>query len=204
MATLLSIIIGYLLGSIPFGFLAGCVAGVDVRGHGSGNIGATNVLRTLGKSYGYPVFVADALKGFVAVRLALWMGCGAPASAYKLGILAAVCAVLGHAFPIWLRFRGGKGVAASAGACLGLVPVETLIAGAVWVGTFLLFRFVSLASVSAAAALPLSVWLIAPGQTRSRGLLLSLTAALAALVIVRHGSNLRRLLHGTEPRFERK
>ena len=134
----------YLLGSIPFGFLAGRLAGVDVRQQGSGNIGATNVLRVLGRKYGYPVFVADTLKGFGAVRFGLWLGHDW-ASAYKLGVLAAICAVLGHSFPVWLGFRGGKGVATSAGAYFGLLPMETLIAIGIWIITFLLFGFVSLA-----------------------------------------------------------
>jgi acyl phosphate:glycerol-3-phosphate acyltransferase len=200
---LLVITSSYLLGSIPFGYLAGRIAGVDVRRHGSGNIGATNVLRVLGWKYGYPVFLADTLKGFFAVRLALWLGTSSPVTASKLGVLAAICAVLGHSFPIWLGFRGGKGVATSAGAYFGLLPAETLIAVAVWVITFLLFRFVSVASVAAAVAVPLSVWLLA-ARVPDRGLLLAFSVALAALVIVRHRSNIGRLFRGTEPRFERK
>jgi glycerol-3-phosphate acyltransferase PlsY len=194
----------YLLGSIPFGYLAGRIAGVDIRQHGSGNIGATNVLRVLGWKYGYPVFLADALKGFFAVRLALWLGADSSGTACKLGILAAICAVLGHSFPVWLGFGGGKGVATSAGAYFGLLPAETLIAVGVWVITFLLFRFVSVASVAAAVALPLSVWLLAPARVSDRELLLVFSIALAALVILRHRSNIRRLLQGTEPRFDRK
>src|SRR5438045_4658721 len=118
---------GYLLGAIPFGYLAGCLAGVDIRQFGSGNIGATNVLRTLGRKFGYPVFLADTLKGYLAVRTAFWLFAGNSAAAYLPGIVAAVCVVLGHSFPVWLRFRGGKGVAASAGACFGLLPTETLL-----------------------------------------------------------------------------
>ncbi len=198
------LIIAYLLGSIPFGYLAGLLGGVDVRQHGSGNIGATNVLRLLGKGYGYPVFLADALKGFFAVRVAFWIGNGQSGEMDKLGIIAAVFAVVGHSFPVWLRFRGGKGVATSAGACFGLTPVEAIIAAAAWIVTFFLFRFVSLASITAAAVLPASILLIPSVNGRARGLILFFTAALAALVIVRHRSNLRRLLQGTEPRFERK
>ena len=111
-------LIAYLLGSIPFGFIAGRVAGTDVRQHGSGNIGATNTLRVLGKKYGYAVFVADVLKGFLAVRIALWLAQFDPSTSYLIGILAALFVVVGHSFPIWLGFRGGKGVAAAAGACL--------------------------------------------------------------------------------------
>jgi len=195
---------GYLLGAIPFGYLAGCLAGVDIRQFGSGNIGATNVLRTLGRKFGYPVFLADTLKGYLAVRTAFWLFAGNSAAAYLPGIVAAVCVVLGHSFPVWLRFRGGKGVAASAGACFGLLPTETLLVAAIWIGAFLLFRFVSLASVAAASALPVSVWILSSGQWRSRGPLLAFTVLLAAIVIMRHRSNLARLLRGTEPRFDRK
>ncbi len=194
----------YLLGSIPFGYIAGRIAGVDIRRHGSGNIGATNVLRELGRKYGSPVFFADTLKGFLAVRLALWAGDGQPAGSCHLGVAAAICAVLGHAFPVWLGFRGGKGVATSMGACLGLLPLVTLVAVAVWLITFAFFRFVSLASIVAAASLPVSVCLITASNGRSRGLLLGFTLAIAALVTMRHRSNIRRLLRGTEPRLERK
>src|SRR5256714_10923348 len=129
------------------------MAGIDVRQHGSGNIGATNTLRVLGKKYGYTVFVADVLKGFLAVRFALWLAHFDPSTSYLVGIVAALFVVLGHSFPVWLRFRGGKGVAAAAGACLGLLPVATFIAVAVWIAIFFLFRFVSLASIVAAVLL---------------------------------------------------
>jgi acyl phosphate:glycerol-3-phosphate acyltransferase len=201
---LLIISVCYLLGSIPFGYLAGKIAGMDVRQHGSGNIGATNVLRTLGWKYGYLVFLADVVKGFVAVRFALFLGnfwTGAP---YRLGVLAAICAVAGHSFPVWLGFRGGKGVATSAGAYLGLVPGASLVAVVVWVIFFLTFRFVSVASVAAAIALPIAVCFFVPAYADGRVLLLCFSAALAVLVTVRHRANLGRLLQGTEPRFERK
>jgi glycerol-3-phosphate acyltransferase PlsY len=203
MSYIVVIIVAYLLGSIPFGYLAGRVAGVDVRQHGSGNIGATNVLRVLGRKYGYPVFVADALKGFSAVRLSLWLGHNWTHSAYKLGVLAAICAVVGHSFPVWLGFRGGKGVATSAGAYFGLFPTETLIAVVVWIITLLLFRFVSVASLVAVATVPLSLWLLVPASA-DRGLLLAFTVATTVLVIVRHRSNIQRLFRGTEPRLKRK
>lgn len=198
-------VVSYLLGSIPFGVIAGLIAGVDVRLHGSGNIGATNTLRVLGKKYGYAVFFADALKGFLAVRFALWLGhFNQAASYYLIGILAAMFVVVGHSFPIWLRFRGGKGVAAAAGACLGLLPVATLIAAAVWIAAFFAFRFVSLASIIAAVALPLSVWLLSLAASSVDPVLLGFTCLIAALIIVRHRSNIVRLLQGREPRFDRK
>ena len=194
-------LIAYLLGSIPFGFIAGRIAGTDVRQHGSGNIGATNALRVLGKKYGYAVFVADVLKGFLAVRIALWLAQFDPSASYLIGILAALFVVIGHSFPIWLGFRGGKGVAAAAGACLGLLPVATFIAVTVWIAIFFLFRFVSLASIVAAVALPLSAWLL--GNARDP-IVLGFSLLIATLIIFRHRSNIVRLLQGREPRFDRK
>lgn len=194
-------LVAYVLGSIPFGYIAGLIAGVDIRRRGSGNIGATNTLRVLGKKYGYAVFVADVLKGFLAVRFALWLAHFDPAANYLIGIVAAFVVVLGHSFPVWLRFRGGKGVAAAAGACLGLLPVATFIAVAVWIGMFLLFRYVSLASIIAAVALALSAWLL--GNTTDP-VLLGFTWLIVGVIILRHRSNIVRLFQGREPRFERK
>jgi acyl phosphate:glycerol-3-phosphate acyltransferase len=194
-------LLAYLLGSIPFGFIAGLIAGVDVREHGSGNIGATNTLRVLGRKYGYAVFVADVLKGFLAVRIALWLAQFDPSTSYFIGILAAFFVVVGHSFPVWLRFRGGKGVAAAAGACLGLLPVATFIAVIVWIAIFFAFRFVSLASIVAAIALPISAWLL--GNVADP-ILLGFSGLIAALIIFRHRSNIVRLLQGSEPRFDRK
>ncbi len=118
-ALLLITVLSYLIGSIPFGYLAGRLAGIDIRKYGSGNIGATNVLRVLGKKWGYGVFFADAFKGFFAVRLALFIASRVPETAGYTefyAILAAAICVAGHSFPVWLRFKGGKGVATSAGA----------------------------------------------------------------------------------------
>ena len=198
---------GYLLGSIPFGYFAGRLAGVDIRNCGSGNVGATNVLRTLGKCYGYPVFAADFLKGFAAVKLSALVATRIhpeSISSEMFGIAAAISSVLGHSFPIWLQFKGGKGVATSAGALFGLAPIAASIAIAIWILTFLLTRYVSVASISAAAALPLIILIT---TWRSQGGAKSLfypSLCLAALVIWRHRSNLSRLMRGTEPRFTRK
>src|SRR4051794_31826815 len=125
-----AVIQSYLLGSIPFGFLAGRIAGVDIRTLGSGNIGGTNVMRVLGKGYGYPVFACDFITGLIAVHLSILIGRFAqPALApvELFGVVGAVMCVIGHSFPIWLRFKGGKGVATSAGALFGLMPLAALI-----------------------------------------------------------------------------
>jgi glycerol-3-phosphate acyltransferase PlsY len=208
MVTLAAAVIGsYLLGSIPFGYLAGRMGGIDIRQCGSGNVGATNVIRTLGKGYGYPVFAADFLKGFGAVKMSMLIATGAQpewVSSEMFGILAAISSVLGHSFPLWLHFRGGKGVATSGGALFALAPVAALIGAAIWILTFWLTRYVSVASIIAAAALPpailLTTWL---SQTAGKLLFYS-SACLAAVVICRHRSNLSRLMHGTEPRFTRR
>jgi glycerol-3-phosphate acyltransferase PlsY len=208
MLTFAVVVIGsYLLGSIPSGYLAGRIAGIDIRKCGSGNVGATNVIRTLGKAYGYPVFVADFLKGFGAVKVSLLIATRGHSewnSPEMFGILAAISSVIGHSFPVWLQFKGGKGVATSAGALFGLAPVAALVGVAIWILTFWLTRYVSVASIAAAAALPLVIlittWL---SRTASKSLFYS-SVCLAAVVIWRHRSNLLRLMHGTEPRFTRK
>ncbi len=208
MLTLALVLVGsYLLGSIPFGYLAGRIRGIDIRKAGSGNIGATNVVRVLGKPYGYPVFVFDFLKGLGAVRISIAIATSVrpeSTSPEVVGILAAVSAVIGHSFPLWLKFRGGKGVATSAGALFGLMPLATLIGAGIWILTFFLTRYVSVASVTTAVALPLVIaimtWL---NQTYGKALFYS-SLCIAAVIIWRHHSNLSRLIRGTEPRFTRK
>jgi len=200
----ITILVSYLIGSIPFGVFAGRFAGIDVREHGSKNIGATNVLRTLGKKYGIAVFLADALKGLVAVRLAVWLAGADPFYRSSLGIVAAVFVVIGHSFPIWLRFRGGKGVATSGGACLGLLPVPTSIGGLIWIVVFLAFRYVSVASIAAIVSLPLVVWLLSDRGNSPNYLMFGFSVFIAVLVTWRHRENIVRLTRGTEPRFDRK
>jgi glycerol-3-phosphate acyltransferase PlsY len=197
----------YLLGSIPFGYLAGRIAGIDIRRCGSGNVGATNVIRTLGKGYGYPVFVTDFLKGFAAVKMSMLIATRLQPewnSPEMFGIVAAISSVIGHSFPVWLHFKGGKGVATSAGALFGLAPVAALIGAAVWILTFALTRYVSVASVAAAAALPVIILIITWLRQTAGKSLFYLSVCLAALVIWRHRSNLSRLVRGTEARFTRK
>ena len=195
----------YLLGSIPTGFLVGKARGLDVRTLGSGNIGATNVFRILGRPAGFLVLFIDALKGFLActlvARLAATLA-GAPADEalrQNLSITAGLCAVLGHNFTCWLRFKGGKGIATSAGVLLAWIPLGLLIVLATWLVVFFLSKYVSLASVLAAAVLPFGVWF-----TRSDTVYIWITAMLSALAIYKHKANIQRLLNGTEHRFGRK
>jgi glycerol-3-phosphate acyltransferase PlsY len=192
---------------VPAGYLAGRLVGVDIRTVGSGNIGATNVLRSLGKPFGYAVFLFDFAKGVAAVAISIFIyeHSGAIRTSRELcGIIAGVCCVLGHVYPIWLRFQGGKGVATSAGVLFGLMPFAALIVGAIWIAVFQATRYVSVASILAAVAAPLAVggmlwmgWLRAP-------VLLYFSLFLAAIVIFRHRSNFSRLLSGAEQRFRRK
>jgi len=197
----------YLLGSIPFGYLAGRLQGIDIRQAGSCNVGATNVVRLLGKRYGYPVFALDVLKGFAAVKISMLMATGRPPewnSPEIFGILAAMSSVLGHLYPPWLKFKGGKGVATSAGALLALTPVSTLIGVAIWIIVFWLTRYVSLASITAAVVLPIVILVVSsPDQNKRKPLVYS-SVCVAAVVVWRHRSNLSRLIRGTEPRFTRK
>jgi acyl phosphate:glycerol-3-phosphate acyltransferase len=201
----LSIVVAYLLGSIPSGFLVARARGLDIRTVGSGNIGATNVFRYLGKPAGIFVLLADAVKGWLAVILAthvIWplINPSGPAQAREwAGILAGLAAVLGHNFTIWLHFKGGKGIATSAGVLVALVPGALLITLAIWIVVFVASRYVSLASIIAAAALPFTTWV-----TQQSSTMIFLTGAMAALAIYKHKSNIQRLLNGTENRMGRK
>jgi glycerol-3-phosphate acyltransferase PlsY len=196
----------YLLGSIPFGYLLVRIfRGEDVRQSGSGNIGATNVSRK-SPALGLLTLLLDALKGTCAVLLAdaVFMRTApgnVDVSLYPLLSLVAICAILGHMFPVWLRFRGGKGVATSVGAFALLIPRATLGAFAIFVVVALASRYVSLASIIAAASLPIFAW-FSLRHRNSEGLFTLLPIAMAsALVIVKHHENIRRLLAGTENRF---
>jgi glycerol-3-phosphate acyltransferase PlsY len=198
---------GYFFGSFPTGYLAGRLAGVDIRKLGSGNVGATNVTRTLGRKFGYPVFAVDFLKGVVAVLAAAFLARGDrvnPAYVDLCTATAAVFAVIGHSYPLWLSFDGGKGVATTLGALSALSWIVTIFICAVWYAVFRATRYVSVASIAAAIALPIAMaGMFFLKQPRSP-LLLYFTLLLAALVILRHRSNLSRLFKGTEPRFDRK
>jgi acyl phosphate:glycerol-3-phosphate acyltransferase len=207
MVVLLLVVAGsYLLGSIPFGYLIGRIGGIDIREMGSCNIGATNVVRVLGKKYGYPVFVLDFLKGYGAVKLSMLGAMRLPthwSSPEILGIIGAVSSVIGHSYPPWLKFKGGKGVATSAGALFALTIGGGIVAVATWLVIFLLTRYVSVASITAAVVLPFAILMIGWWSESSKALFYFSVCA-AGLVIWRHRSNLSRLMQGTEPRFSRK
>ena len=164
--------------------------GVDIRAVGSGNIGATNVARVVGKRQGILILAADAAKGFIPVFAALQLGI-APAAA-----LAATAAFLGHLYPVFLKFRGGKGVATALGVYAGLAPMVTLLLIVIFVVVALASRIVSLGSMAAALAAPVILWFFSYPPA-----VISLSALIAAMIILRHRGNLRRLLAGTEPRF---
>jgi glycerol-3-phosphate acyltransferase PlsY len=189
----LTALLAYVLGSIPFGVLITRALGLgDLRSVGSGNIGATNVLRTGNKSAAAATLLLDAGKGALAVLAARALaGEGA-------AMLAGLAAFIGHLFPVWLRFRGGKGVATFLGVTLALAWPVGVIACLTWLAVAFAFRLSSLAALVAAATAPLWFALLGPGQAAW------LALALAALVFVRHHANIRRLLAGTEPRIGSK
>jgi glycerol-3-phosphate acyltransferase PlsY len=200
-------LIAYFLGSIPSGYIAGRIAGVDVRKVGSGNVGATNVTRVLGKRFGYPVFVVDFAKGLASVAVAVMIAKAAqstPKVVDLCGAVAAIFSVIGHSYPIWLGFKGGKGVATSLGSLFGLHWLSAAVVCVVWIVAFQLTRYVSLSSIVAAIALPVTVATMLFLKQLQTPVLLYFTLCLAAIIVLRHRSNLSRLLKGTEPRFARK
>jgi len=182
----------YLLGSIPTGLLLGKAYGIDVRKEGSGNIGATNLYRTIGRKVGIMTLVGDCLKGLLpvlAVKLA-----GLPFEYTAWVGLAAFC---GHVFSLFLRFKGGKGVATALGVFLALAPLAVVVALGLFVLLMLIWRYVSLGSICAAAVMPIAVWALGGGRV-----LIVVTMLIAVIVIIRHMENIRRLVAGTENRFK--
>jgi glycerol-3-phosphate acyltransferase PlsY len=192
LSPLLALALAYLLGSIPFGFLLARLRGVDLRSFGSGNIGATNAMRAVGRPLGLCAFALDFGKGAAAVLLL-----GGESPGLRVGTAAA--AVVGHVWPIYLRFRGGKAVATSLGA-LCLLDLPAALAGCIlWIGTLYLTRYVSLASVAMGAGFFAAVLLqVLSGEPRPE--LLAATAALLVLILVRHRSNMARIRAGVEPK----
>ena len=207
-AFIITALVAYLLGSIPTGFLVAKSRGVDIRTVGSGNIGATNVLRILGKPLGIFVFFVDALKGFVAARYVGWfaykilVGDVADGSTTDdaLRIVGGIVAILGHNYTCWLKFKGGKGIATSAGVALALLPIAMGIATVIFFVVCFTTRYVSLASISAAAILPFAAW----WPARSSRSMIGVAVAIAVLAIYKHRTNIQRLMNGTENRFGKK
>jgi glycerol-3-phosphate acyltransferase PlsY len=192
----------YILGSIPVGYLLVLIfRKEDVRETGSGNIGATNVARAGGKGLGIATLLLDALKGYLAVRLAMHFAPTVGGVVSTLAIAAAVAAVVGHIFTIWLGFKGGKGIATALGVFIALAPMVALGSFVIFALVFVISRFVSLASIAAAASIPLlALWLV-PQHTSA--LLLGLST-ISLLSIIKHHANITRLLNGTESKFSSK
>jgi len=189
---LIALVSGYLLGSIPFGVIFTRMAGLgDIRKVGSGNIGATNVLRTGHKGLAAATLLGDALKGTAAVLLAWQLG-------PKFATLAALGAFLGHLFPVWLKFRGGKGVATFIGILIGLKPLAAFIFAVIWLGSAFTTRYSSLSALLASAASPVVLWLLGePGMA-------GMSVILVALLWWKHSENISRLLAGTEGKIGQK
>lgn len=202
-------IVSYFFGAIPWGFIIGKAKGIDIREHGSKNIGSTNVTRTLGKQWGILCFLLDFLKGFLPSFTAIFI---LPKQLILSGnyvdlciILAIVGSFIGHIFPIYLKFKGGKGVATGAGALLALTPLAVLIGLACWVLIFKTSRYVSVASISAAVIVTVLTTLLSITNVYPLSVTLQIFVAVISLIaIIKHKSNIIRLLNGTENRFEKK
>jgi glycerol-3-phosphate acyltransferase PlsY len=188
----LGLVLVYLIGAVPVGFLvARAAGGIDIRGKGSGNIGATNVLRTLGPIPAVLTLLGDIVKGYVAVRVAEIFG---PEPAW--GAAGALLAIVGNCWPVFLRFKGGKGVATALGAFLALTPAAIAVAAIVWIVIIAAFRYVSLASILASLSLAIGVWIL-----RYPSAYAVAAACAAALILWRHHENVKRLFSGSERRL---
>ncbi len=186
-------IIAYLFGALPFGLLVANARGVDIRSQGSGNIGATNVFRCVGKGWGIFTFLLDALKGFISAFVFPMLADLNP----EYGVLFGIVAIIGHAFPIYLKFKGGKGVATSAGVLLGVAPMAIAVAMACWAICMAVSRYVSLSSIVAAITAAITVWV-----QGDKGMIVKLALTLMSLLVIwLHRANIKRLLNGTESRF---
>ncbi|MCG8601859.1 MAG: glycerol-3-phosphate 1-O-acyltransferase PlsY [Verrucomicrobiales bacterium] len=193
------VLLAYFVGATPFGFLAGKSRGIDIRDHGSGNIGATNVLRTLGKPIGITVLILDVLKGMLPVLIAIWADKNS-----LVQIATAIGAILGHNYTFWLGFKGGKGIATTAGALLPIMPIAILSAIAAWIISLKITRYVSVASIVAAITIPVALAI--------RGLIsgawdlpvFCLGLFVCVLAIWKHRANIGRLRRGEENRFEKR
>ena len=198
---------GYLFGSLPWAFILGKINGIDIREHGSGNVGATNVRRTLGKKWAILCFFLDFMKGFLPILILNILTSGKLIKEAPFGVvIIAAASVAGHMWPIFLKFKGGKGISTIAGILLAVAPLSLLVGGITWAVVFYSTRYVSLASIAGAVILPVSAFLFSHfsiGNKIPMPSLIMLTA-LALLAILRHKSNIQRLLNGTENRFIKK
>jgi glycerol-3-phosphate acyltransferase PlsY len=192
--SILVFVIGYLLGSVSFAVMVARSRGVDIFKEGSGNPGATNVKRVLGSKWGNLVFSLDALKGFVAAVWPVWV-----LGSAELGIVGLIAAILGHSFSVFLKFRGGKGVATTMGGLLALMPLVLLVGLLAWVACFYTTKVVALASILFAVSLPLAAWGF-HGVADPR---FALALLLSVLIVVRHRSNIARLRQGKENSFKK-
>jgi glycerol-3-phosphate acyltransferase PlsY len=190
MKILLVILVSYILGSIPFGYIIAKIKGVDITKLGSGNIGATNVGRYLGKPYFFIVLFLDAIKGFIpTILFKLLFG-------LEYGILAGLFSVIGHSYSIFMKFKGGKGVATGLGVSIALIPIETIIGFGVWFLVLMIFKIMALASIISA----ISVFIVVLFLEKS--LLIKIVCGIiAVLIVLRHKSNIERIIKGTEPKF---
>lgn len=196
MLSYLSLLIGYLLGSVSFSLLAGkLLRGIDIREHGSGNAGATNTMRVLGKGPGIAVLVLDALKGVAAVWIATGLSGGNP----LFEVLAGICVIIGHNWPVFYGFRGGKGIATTVGVMATLAFVPTLIAGGIAIAVIAITRYVSLGSLLLTALLPLFIWIMHKPTE-----ILALSLVLFVFAWVRHRSNIVKLATGKENKLGMK
>ena len=190
MKILLVILVSYILGSIPFGYIIAKIKGVDITKLGSGNIGATNVGRFLGKPYFFIVLFLDAIKGFIpTILFKLLFG-------LEYGILAGLFSVIGHSYSIFMKFKGGKGVATGLGVSIALIPIETIIGFGVWFLVLMIFKIMSLASIISAV----SVFIVVLFLEKS-SLIKIVCGIIAVLIVLRHKSNIERIIKGTEPKF---
>lgn len=192
---LLSLVAGYLIGSISFAVLIARSRGVDIFSTGSGNPGATNVMRSLGKPYGYTCFLLDAFKGVGAVLIGFGLAAQFGGVGQLAGILGLLGSIIGHSFSLFLKFRGGKGVATTVGGLFALLPWVMLAGALVWLVVFFTSRYVSLASLALGLSLPVSSYFFYP-DPRAVGFCIFL----ALLIVIRHRSNIQRLIAGTENR----
>jgi len=194
---------GYLCGSLPFGYWAGRLRGIDIRQHGSGNIGATNVVRVLGKPIGIPVFLLDMMKGWLPVFLAAsWMkAAGANIELISTAkVVGGFSAVLGHMYTFWLSFKGGKGIATTAGVLMGMSLAGFFGGWAAWLVVFFASKYVSLASIAAAVSVPSSMAFVMWREDRWDAVMLTFGIVVMLLAIWKHRANIQRLLAGTENR----